>query len=151
KAKVIALDVDNTLWGGVVGEDGRDGIAIGPEYPGNAYFAFQRRLLDFRQRGFLLTLCSKNNLADVEEVLREHPHQILRMEHFAAVRINWEPKIDNLIELAEELNLGLDSFIFVDDSDYECALVRRELPQVEVVQTPARPVDVANCLDHVSR
>ncbi len=151
RAKVIALDIDNTLWGGIIGEDGFDGIAIGHEYPGNAYLAFQRRLLDFQQRGFLLALCSKNNPGDVEEVLKSHPHQLLKPEHFAAVRINWEPKTDNLAALAEELNLGLDSFILVDDSDYECALVRRELPQVEVIQTPARPVEVPYCLDQVSR
>jgi len=151
KAKVIALDVDNTLWGGIVGEDGFDGIALGHEYPGNAYLAFQRRLLDFQQRGFILVLCSKNNSADVQQVLNTHPHQVLKPEHFAAMRINWDPKTDNLVALAEELNLGLDSFIFVDDSDYECALVRRELPQVEVVQTPARPVEVPYCLDQVSR
>ena len=151
KAKVIALDVDNTLWGGIVGEDGFDGIALGHEYPGNAYLAFQRRLLDFQQRGFILVLCSKNNSADVQQVLNTHPHQVLKPEHFAAMRINWDPKTDNLVALAEELNLGLGSFIFVDDSDYECALVRRELPQVEVVQTPARPVEVPYCLDQVSR
>ena len=151
KAKVIALDLDNTLWGGIIGEDGLDGIALGHEYPGNAYMAFQRRLLDFQQRGFILALCSKNNPADVDQVLNEHPHQILKPEHFAAIRVNWEPKPDNLVALAEELNLGLDSFIFVDDSDYECALVRRQLPEVEVIQTPARPVGVPYCLDQVSR
>jgi FkbH-like protein len=151
KAKVIALDGDNTLWGGIIGEDGLDGIALGHDYPGNAYMAFQRRLLDFQQRGLILTLCSKNNLADVEQVLNEHPHQILKPEHFAAIRVDWELKTDNLIALAEELNLGLDSFIFVDDSDYECALVRRELPEVEVIQTPARPVEVPSCLDQVGR
>jgi FkbH-like protein len=151
KAKVIVLDADNTLWGGIIGEDGIDGIALGHEYPGNAYMAFQRRLLDFQQRGFILALCSKNNPADVDQVLNEHPHQILKPEHFATIRVNWEPKTDNLGALAEELNLGLDSFIFVDDSDYECALVRRELPEVEVIQTPARPVEVPHCLEQVSR
>jgi FkbH-like protein len=151
KVKVIALDADNTLWGGIIGEDGFDGIALGHEYPGNAYMTFQRRLLDFQQRGFILALCSKNNPADVEQVLNDHPHQILKPEHFAAIRVNWEPKTDNLGALAEELNLGLDSFIFVDDSDYECALIRRELPEVEVIQTPARPVEVPYCLDQVSR
>jgi FkbH-like protein len=113
--------------------------------------AFQRRLLDFQQRGFILALCSKNNPADVEQVLNDHPHQILKTGHFAAIRVNWEAKTDNLVALAEELNLGLDSFIFVDDSDYECALVRRELPEVEVIQVPARPVEVPSCLDRVSR
>ncbi|MBK9685534.1 MAG: HAD-IIIC family phosphatase [Betaproteobacteria bacterium] len=73
RAKVIVLDADNTLWGGVVGEDGLDGIALGPDYPGNAFLAFQRRLLDFQQRGFLLAMCSKNNAADVDEVLQRHP------------------------------------------------------------------------------
>jgi FkbH-like protein len=151
RAKVIVLDADNTLWGGIVGEDGLHGIALGPEYPGNAFMDFQRRILDYQQRGFILALCSKNNAADVEQVLTEHPHQLLRDEHFAARRVNWLPKPDNLISLAEELNLGLESFIFVDDSEHECAGVRHRLPQVEVIQTPAKPVDVPGCLEHVAR
>lgn len=151
KVKVLVLDADNTLWGGVIGEDGIDGIALGPEYPGSAYKEFQRRILDFQQRGFILAMCSKNNQADVDEVLQRHPHMLLRQEHFAARRVNWISKPDNLISLAEELNLGVDSFIFVDDSDHECAAVRDRLPQVEVIQVPSRPVDVANCLDAVAR
>lgn len=151
KAKVIVLDADNTLWGGIVGEDGINGIALGPDYPGNAFLDFQRRLLDYQQRGLILALCSKNNPADVDQVFKEHPHQILRDEHFAARRVNWLSKPDNLVSLAEELNLGLDSFVFLDDSDHECAAVRHRLPQVEVVQTPARPVDVPTCLEHVAR
>ena len=151
KAKVLVVDADNTLWGGIVGEDGIDGIRLGPEFPGNAYVEFQRRLLDFQQRGFILAMSSKNNARDVDQVLQEHPHMVLRDEHFAARRVNWMPKPDNLASLAEELNLGLDSFIFVDDSDHECAAVRHALPQVEVIQVPARPVDVPACLDHVAR
>jgi FkbH-like protein len=151
KAKVIVLDADNTLWGGVIGEDGMDGIALSPEYPGSAYREFQRRILDLQQRGFILAMCSKNNAADVDEVLQQHPHMILRESHFAARRVNWTPKPDNLVSLAEELNLGLDSFIFVDDSDHECAAVRAQLPQVQVVQVPSRAVDVATCLDRVAR
>lgn len=151
KAKVIVLDADNTLWGGIVGEDGVDGIALGAEYPGRVYRDFQRRLLDFQQRGFLLALCSKNNEPDVQEVLDRHPHQILRDGHFAARRVNWLPKPDNLESLAKELNLGLESFVFVDDSDHECAAVRHRLPQVEVVQVPSRVVDIPTCLDHVAR
>lgn len=151
RAKVIVLDADNTLWGGILGEDGFHGIALGPEYPGNAFIDFQRRILDYQQRGFILALCSKNNPGDVEQVLKEHPHQLLRDEHFAAQRVNWLPKPDNLMSLAEELNLGLDSFIFVDDSEHECAAVRHRLPQVEVIQTPAKPVDVPRCLEHVAR
>ncbi len=151
KAKVIVLDADNTLWGGIVGEDGLSGIAIGPDYPGNGFLAFQRRLLDYQQRGFILAMCSKNNPDDVSEVLRDHPHQLLREQHFAALRVNWEPKPQNLRSLSEELNVGLDSFIFVDDSDYECLAVRRELPMIEVVQTPKKPVNISRCLDHVAR
>lgn len=151
KAKVIVLDADNTLWGGIVGEDGVHGIALGPDYPGNAFVAFQRRLLDFQQRGFVLALCSKNNPDDLLEVLREHPHQLLREHHFAALRVNWEPKPQNLRSLAAELNVGLDSFIFVDDSDHECLAVRTDLPHVEVVKTPSRPLDVPYCLDRVGR
>ena len=151
KAKVIVVDADNTLWGGIIGEDGIHGIALGPDYPGNAYLDFQRRLLDFQQRGFILALCSKNNPADVDQVLKEHPHQLLRDEHFAARRVNWLPKSGNLQALAEELNLGLDSFVFIDDSDHECAAVRQALPQVEVIQAPAQPVQLPGCLDSVAR
>jgi len=151
KAKVIVLDADNTLWGGIVGEDGIEGIALGPEYPGNAFVDFQRRILDYQQRGFILAICSKNNPQDVHEVLESHPHQVLRSRHFAAQRINWLPKHENLTSLAAELNLGLDSFIFVDDSDHECAIVRRQLPQVEVIQTPSKTVEIPFCLEKVSR
>ena len=151
RAKVLVLDADNTLWGGIIGEDGIDGIALGPDYPGNAFVDFQRRILDFQQRGLILALCSKNNAADVDQVLQSHPHQLLRDAHFAARRVNWLPKAENLKSLAEELNLGLESFIFVDDSDHECAAVRHQLPMVEVVQVPKRPTDIPTCLDAVSR
>jgi FkbH-like protein len=151
RAKVLVLDADNTLWGGVIGEDGMDGIALGPDFPGNAFVAFQRRILDLQQRGFVLAMCSKNNAADVDQVLQNHPHQLLKAEHFVARRVNWEPKPDNLVSLAAELNLGLDSFVFVDDSDHECAAVRVRLPQVEVVQVPRRPHEVPSCLDRIAR
>ena len=127
------------------------GIALGPDYPGRAYVDFQKRILALQQRGFILALCSKNNPDDLDEVLREHPHQLLKHEHFAAARVNWVPKPDNLKALAQELNLGLDAFIFVDDSDHECAAVRHALPEVEVIQVPARAVDIPGCLDHVAR
>jgi len=151
KLKVIVLDADNTLWGGIIGEEGMSGIALGPDYPGNVFTDFQRRLLGFNERGFILALCSKNNHQDVIEVLQNHPHQILREANFSAMRINWKPKHENLISLAQELNLGLDSFIFIDDSDYECGIVRRELPQVQVIQTPKKPIEIPFCLEHISR
>jgi len=151
RAKVIAVDADNTLWGGVIGEDGMNGIALGQEYPGRAYQDFQKKLLCLQQRGFILVLCSKNNPEDVAEVFQNHPHQILKNEHFAAQRVNWLPKPDNLRSMAQELNLGLDAFVFVDDSDYECSAVRHAMPEVEVIQVPARPVEIPACLDALAR
>lgn len=151
RAKVIVVDADNTLWGGVIGEDGIGGIALGQEYPGRAFVDFQKRLLSLQQRGFILALCSKNNPEDLNEVLQNHPHQLLKSEHFAAQRVNWLPKPDNLRSIAEELNLGLDAFIFVDDSDYECSAVRHSLPGVDVIQVPSRPAEIPVCLDALAR
>lgn len=151
KAKCIVLDADNTLWGGTVGEDGFGGIALGPDYPGSTYVAFQHRLLELQQRGLLLALCSKNNPQDVVEVLVRHPHQVLREAQFAAMRINWSPKPENLEALAKDLNLGLESFVFVDDSPHECLAVRQRLPQVTVVQTPQDILQLPYCLDNVAR
>lgn len=150
-AKCVVLDADNTLWGGIVGEDGPAGIALGPDYPGSCFVAFQQRLLRLRQRGLLLAMCSKNNEADVLEVLRSHPHQVLREEHFAALRVDWEPKPANLERLARDLNLGVDSFVFVDDSPHECHAVRSSLPAVTVVQAPADPLALPTCLDDEPR
>ncbi|HET9794893.1 MAG TPA: HAD-IIIC family phosphatase [Thermoanaerobaculia bacterium] len=146
-AKCLVLDADNTLWGGIVGEAGIDGIALGPEYPGSAFVAFQRRLLDFRSRGFLLAVCSRNNPADVYEVLDRHPNQILRRDAFAAFRIGWEPKSAALEGLAAELGLGLDSLVFADDSPQDVLLVRQQLPSVTVRRVPAEPARIPACLD----
>ena len=151
RIKVIVLDADNTMWGGIVGEDGPHGIALGPGYPGEAFVALQHRLLELQQRGILLAICSKNNPRDVEDVLANHPHQLLRQSNFAAIRVNWEPKVENLRALADELNLGLDSFLFLDDSPHECHQVREQLPQVLVVQTPSSPVEIPFCLEDIPR
>lgn len=151
RAKVIVVDADNTLWGGVIGEEGINGIALGPDYPGRVYVDFQKKLLCMQQRGFILALCSKNNPEDVNEVLQSHPHQILKNGHFAAQRVNWLPKPENIASIAQELNLGLESFVFVDDSDYECSAVRHALPEVQVVQVPSRAVEIPVCLDALAR
>ena len=137
--KCVALDLDNTLWGGVVGEDGFDGIELGDSYPGNCFKDFQRELLKLHHRGILLVINSKNNEADALRVIDDHPDMVLRRKHFAAMRINWTDKATNLRELAAELNIGLDSFLFLDDNPVECALVRRECPECEVIQVPDRP------------
>lgn len=137
--KCIVLDCDNTLWGGIIGEDGLGGIRLGETYPGLCYQEFQRQLRDLTRAGFLLALNSKNNEADVQRVFAEHPGMVLRPEHIAAERINWQDKITNMHELAEELNIGLDSLVFIDDSDFEINLVREQLPQVRTLQVPREP------------
>jgi FkbH-like protein len=139
-AKAVILDLDNTLWGGVIGEDGMEGIQLGSEFPGAAYQALQRVLLDFYQRGILLGICSKNNPEEAMEVLRNHPGMVLRPEHFAAVRINWSDKADNLREIAEELNIGTAALAFLDDNPAERQRVSAEMPEVTVVEIPSDPM-----------
>ncbi len=151
--KVLVLDADNTLWGGVVGDVGLDNIALGHDYPGNAYVAFQKRILDLSQRGVILCLASKNEPGTVEEVFANHPDMVLRNEHFSARRVNWDSKPENLRQMAAELNLGLDSFVFIDDSAVECELMRAALPQVLTVPLPADPaqfpavIESLDCFD----
>lgn len=135
-AKVLVLDLDNTLWGGVLGEDGLGGIALGDEYPGSVYKEFQRYLLTLKDRGVLLAIATKNNPADVEEFWAQHRDCVLRTSDFAAVRINWEEKSGNIRAIAGELNVGLDSIVFFDDSPFERAEVRRHLPMVTVIEAP---------------
>jgi FkbH-like protein len=130
--KVIVLDLDNTLWGGVAGEAGPAGIVLGPTYPGSAYQDFQRALLHYHEAGVLLAINSKNNEADVWEIFEQNPNMVLRREHFAATRINWENKVKNMLELEQELNLGHESFIFFDDEQLNRELIKSELPGVLV-------------------
>ena len=137
--KCLVLDCDNTLWGGVIGEDGIDGIHLdGHDYPGRAYYDFQKTVLQLAERGVLVALCSKNNEQDALDVLDQHPWSLLKRTHLSALRINWEAKTTNLIELAKELNLGLDAFVFVDDNPRELELVKQLLPQVITLQVPKR-------------
>jgi len=134
--KVLVLDCDGVLWGGVVGEDGLAGIALGTAHPGSPYYELQQEALNLYHRGVLLALCSKNETADVWEVFDKHPDMVLKREHFAATRINWQDKAANLREIAAELNVGVDSLVLVDDSDFEVDLVRRVLPQVATLHLP---------------
>lgn len=139
RKKCLVLDLDNTLWGGVLGEDGIDGIKIGGDYPGKAFLYFQEGLLELAKRGVILTICSKNNERDVLDLWEKNPFVLLRKEHFSAWRINWRNKADNIRELSEELNIGLDSLVFVDDNPTERELVRQMLPMVEVPEFPKQP------------
>ena len=137
--KCIVLDLDNTLWGGIIGEDGIEGIKLGNTAPGVEFVEFQRVLLSLYNRGVILAICSKNNYEDAIKVLQEHPYQILREEHFAAMRINWQNKATNIEELAKEINIGLDSIVFMDDNPVERAQVSQVHPEVLVVEMPKNP------------
>jgi FkbH-like protein len=135
--KVLVLDCDNTLWGGIVGEDGPAGIKLDPyAYPGNIFWTVQQHVRTLEANGVLVCLCSKNNLADVDEVLGSHPSMVLRDAQVLVKKVNWQDKPSNLRALATELNLGLESFVFIDDSDFEVQAVRDQLPQVKVFQVP---------------
>jgi FkbH-like protein len=133
------LDLDNTLWGGIIGEDGIEGIKLGNAAPGIEYVDFQRSLLSLYNRGVILAVCSKNNYDDAIKVFQEHPFQILKEEHFAAMRINWQNKASNIAELAKEINIGLDSMVFFDDNPVERAQVSQTHPEVLVVDLPKNP------------
>lgn len=131
--KCLVLDCDNTLWGGVVGEDGLSGIKLGTTFPGSCYKAFQEEILNLRERGVILALCSKNNEQDVLDVLNNHPEMLIKEKHLSTWQINWDDKATNLRRLAKELNIGLDSFVFVDDSEFEINLIREQLPEVATI------------------
>jgi FkbH-like protein len=133
RRKVLALDLDNTLWGGVIGEDGLDGVILGHDFPGNIYLRIQRELLELRHQGILLVIVSKNNEADVRQAFESLPDMILKWDDFVARKINWSHKYENLRDVAQELGLGLDSFVFIDDSHYECEQMRQFLPEVLIL------------------
>lgn len=142
RKKCMVLDLDNTLWGGVLGEDGIDGIKLGGDYPGKAFHYWQEALLELSKSGVILAICSKNNEADVLEVWEKNPFMVLKKDNFATWRINWTDKATNIKEMAYELNIGLDSFVFVDDNPTERELIRQVLPMVEVPEFPLQPYDL---------
>ena len=139
RKKCLVLDLDNTLWGGVLGEDGIDGIKLGGDYPGKAYSYWQHSLLQLARHGVILAICSKNNEADVLEAWEKNPAMVLKREHFSAIRINWKDKATNMRELAAELNIGLDSMVFLDDNPTERELIKQLIPEVAVPEFPDKP------------
>ena len=135
--KVLCTDLDNTLWGGVLGEEGPDGIITGSTFPGNSYLEYQKYLKQLRSRGVLLAVVSKNNDADVREAFRLRSADLaLSLDDFVAAKISWNEKQTSIRELAQELSLGLDSFVFVDDNPGECEAIRQQLPEVAVIAAP---------------
>ena len=139
RKKCLVLDLDNTLWGGVVGEDGINGIKIGGDYPGNAFEDFQKSILELNKSGIILTICSKNNETDILELWEKNPNIIVKKEHLAGYRINWKNKAENIKELIAELNIGLDSVVLIDDNPAERELVKQFLPEVETPEFPLHP------------
>ena len=136
-AKCLVLDLDNTIWGGVIGDDGLDGILLGEgNAEGEAFLEFQRFAKSLSKRGVILAVCSKNDESNAVEVFEKHPEMILRREDIAAFCVNWDDKATNLRRIAAELNIGLDALVFVDDNPFERNIVRRELPEVHVPELP---------------
>ncbi|HEX6526875.1 MAG TPA: HAD-IIIC family phosphatase [Streptosporangiaceae bacterium] len=137
--KVLALDLDGTLWGGVLGEDGPEGIQVAGGYRGEAFRAFQRTVKQLGAQGVLLAVVSKNDKEPVHAVFTSHPDMTLREDDFVRIVANWQPKHANITRLASDLNLGVDSFVFVDDTAAECGLVRHALPGVTVIEVGSEP------------
>jgi len=145
--KCLVLDLDNTLWGGVIGDDGLAGITLGQgSVMGEAYLALQRYALQLSRRGILLGVCSKNDEANALEVFDRHPEMLLRRKDISCFLANWEDKPSNLREIARRLNIGTDSLVFADDTPFERNLVRQELPEVAVPELPEDPAGFAACI-----
>ncbi|MEX0796929.1 MAG: HAD-IIIC family phosphatase [Acidimicrobiia bacterium] len=137
--KCLVVDLDGTLWGGVIGEDGLGGIKLGPGAEGEAFVAFQDYLLSLKERGVILAVCSKNDEATAKEPFEQHPDMRIKLEDLAAFVANWEPKSKNLSRIAQSLDLSTDALTFVDDQPAERAAVRAALPEVDVIQLPPDP------------
>ncbi len=137
--KCIVLDLDNTLWGGVVGEDGFDGIELGHTPNGKAFVEFQKELLALWNQGVILAINSKNNAEDAMKVISEHPDMILREKNFASVQINWDDKANNMKKIAGEINIGLDSMVFFDDDKLNQERIRQEFPEILTVELSNEP------------
>ena len=146
-AKCLVLDLDNTLWGGVIGDDGMDGVVIGQGSPlGEAYVAFQDYCRELSRRGVILAVCSKNDEVNVLEPFDNHPEMVLKRADIACFVANWSDKAANIRQIAHELNIGLDSLVFVDDNPFERNLVRRELPMVAVPEVGDDPTSYAGTI-----
>jgi FkbH-like protein len=138
--KVLVLDLDNTLWGGVIGDDGLEGIRLGQgSTEGEAFLAIQRAALEYRARGIVLAVCSKNDDGVARQPFLAHPDMLLKEDHIAVFQANWNDKASNLRAIAEQLNVGIDSLVFLDDNPFEREQVRRELPLVGVPELPQEP------------
>lgn len=150
RKKCLVLDLDNTLWGGILGEDGINGIKIGGDYPGNAFLDFQKSILELHKAGIILAVCSKNNERDVIEAWNKNPNILIKKEHLAAYKINWDNKAQNIAAIVKQLNIGADSVVFIDDNPAERELVKRFLPMVETPDFPAHPYMLQSFIKEVT-
>tara|TARA_Y100000590_G_scaffold43848_1_gene46691 strand:+ start:14973 stop:16688 length:1716 start_codon:yes stop_codon:yes gene_type:complete len=137
--KCIVLDLDNTLWGGIIGEDGFDGIELGHTSNGKAFVEFQKQLLSLWHQGIILSINSKNNFDDAIKVIKEHPDMILREKNFASIQINWNDKAENIKQIANEINIGLNSIVFFDDDKINQERIRQEFPEILTIDLPKDP------------
>lgn len=145
--KCLVLDLDNTLWGGVIGDDGLERIVLGQgSAEGEAFIAFQRYALELSRRGIILAVCSKNDDSNARLPFQSHPEMVLRTEHIACFVANWDDKASNLRSIAQQLNIGVDALVFADDNPFERNLVRRELPMVRVPELPEDPALYVECV-----
>ncbi len=148
--KCIVLDLDNTLWGGVVGEDGFDGIELGQTANGKAFVDFQKELLSLWQQGIILAINSKNNFDDAMKVIHEHPEMILREKNFANIQINWNDKAQNLLQISDEINIGLNSIVFFDDDKLNQTRIKQEFPEVLTIELPEDPSEFSPLLKELN-
>lgn len=137
--KGIILDLDNTLWGGVIGDDGIGGIEIGELGTGRAFSDFQLWLKELKKRGILLAVCSKNNEDTAKEPFIKHPDMILRLDDISLFIANWDSKVENIYKIQQTLNIGMDSLVFIDDNPFERDLVRKMIPEITVPELPGDP------------
>lgn len=149
RKKCLVLDLDNTMWGGVLGEDGIDGIELGDTYPGNVFLDFQRCVVEASKNGVILAVCSKNNESDVLRAWGSHPFMQINKNNISAYRINWIDKATNISEIAEELNIGLDSMVFVDDSPIERERIKKFLPEVTVPDFPKNTFELISFFNRI--
>jgi FkbH-like protein len=148
--KCVVLDLDNTLWGGIIGDDGIDNIQLGELGIGKAFTEFQRWIKQLKNRGILLAVCSKNNESTAREVFEKHPDMLLRLEDITVFIANWENKAANISAIRESLNIGFDSMVFIDDSSFERNLVRELIPDIIVPELPEDPSEYIAYIQHLN-
>ena len=148
--KCLVLDLDNTLWGNIIGEDGIEGIKIGPYPEGRSFVEFQKVIKALSENGIILAINSKNNQKDAMKAINEHPHMILREKDFSCIKINWNDKISNMREIAKDLNIGLDSIVFFDDDPTNRELLRMSIPEVNTIELPKDPSNYAQILRNLN-